>query len=111
MSKEKPQSNMQRAEALLKKQLAGMGEESKDKDFKIEQKEIDKFTKTLNRIASSKDGRYFLRTLLRDYIGFGKPKRSLDGRVLLQQCGKDAVYTEAIRPYLTKENRKAIENE
>ena len=81
-----------------------------EKDVKLEEKEIKKFKETINRIVSTEDGKYFFRTWLKFFIRYGQPKKSLDGRVLLQQMGKDLAYSEAIRPFLTPKNRKEIEH-
>lgn len=82
--------------------------ESKQKKKELAQEKSKELKGIINKLASNDFGKEFIKLLL-NYIEWGKPKTSLDGRQLLVQNGKEMVYLDLIRPYLTETNRKEVE--
>lgn len=72
---------------------------------KIGAEKLDDYAKALNAVAGSKNGKFFLKSLIGS-LGVFEPintKGSVDDIV------KRNVYLEKIRPYLSEENRKELE--
>jgi hypothetical protein len=70
----------------------------------------EEYVKALNGMAGSDFGKYFLKVLVQyvDLFGF---KEGMEARDMYMSKGKKQVYLEMIRPFLTKELRKEIEND
>lgn len=81
---------------------------NKNDSKEMTEKELNTMKSVINGVAQTEYGKYLLKAILK-YIEWGKSKKSLDGRVLLIQNGKESVYLDLIRPFLSEENRKDIE--
>jgi hypothetical protein len=98
-----PLMNQVRAGQDMLKRLNAKDEQA---EFRLEQE--GEWKASLARIASSKDGAMFLRTMLR-HNGLFSPKKGQGAERLLKTEGAQAFYLEFIRPFLDKELRKDIE--
>jgi len=77
---------------------------AKNEELKVE------YQKALQGLAKDVNGEHFLKTLV-SYTGLFDVKESPNHAEMLIKRGKKQVYLELIRPFLTKEQRKEIENE
>lgn len=83
---------------------------NKKEFFDQNEKLKEDYSKALKGMAGSEFGNYFLKTLV-NYIGLFEFKESQNHADMLMMRGKKQVYLELIRPYLTKTQRKEIEND
>jgi hypothetical protein len=75
-------------------------------DFKIEQ--ASEWKKCVNSLASTKEGKMFLRTMV-TFCQLHTPKRGQGAERLLKVEGAQSFYLEVVRPYLERELRADIE--
>lgn len=76
----------------------------------ILEEEIAEFKIVLNRLASSPDGQYFFRKLIR-FAGIYSFDKDINPAKMMEDRGKRKSYLELVRPYLTFETRIALESE
>lgn len=76
----------------------------------ILEEEIAEFKVVINRLASSPDGQYFLRKLIR-FAGIFHEDNEINPAKMVEQKGKRKAYLDLVRPYLTFETRQALESE
>lgn len=76
----------------------------------IYEEEIAEYKVVLNRLASSPDGLYFLRKLIR-FAGIFSLDEKLDPAKMVEDRGKRAAYLQLVRPFLNVETRIALESE
>ena len=69
----------------------------------------EEYADALNRIASSEDGKFFLKSLM-IALGINKPLNYRDNLSLIKQTEQRNVYLEKIRPYLKHDVRKDLES-
>jgi|GEM_PF-6679308 len=61
-------------------------------------------------VASTENGEEFFKRLV-NYVGLFKTVKSFGEKELIVSRSQEMVYLNLIRPYLTKEQRKVIEND
>lgn len=71
--------------------------------------EVVEYKRALNRLFSSRDGRFFLKKLIR-YCGIYSFDKTLNPAKLIENDGKRKVYLEMIRPYLEPDVIAKLEN-
>lgn len=80
------------------------------KRFAILEEEIQEFSLCLNRVASSPDGQFFLRKMIR-YCGIHHDDDKIDPAKLIEDKGRRSVYLKLVRPYLDKSVLSELEKE
>lgn len=79
---------------------------AKEKDEVIVER-IEEWYDAVNRIASTKDGQYFIKTMIK-FSGIYKPKKGVGAERLLRTEGEQAFYLEFVHPYLNPTNKKEL---
>lgn len=73
-------------------------------------KENEEMMLIIQGIASTENGEEFFRRLVR-YLGIFNPQKSFSEKEMIVSRSQEMVYLNLIRPFLTLEQRKVIENE
>lgn len=79
-----------------------------DKRDAIIAEEVEEYTKALNGMANSPNGKLFMRKLVR-YCGVFAFDQKIDPAKLVADEARRKVYLELVRPYLTNETRMELE--
>lgn len=98
--------NKLEATSIIEKIINERQEQERLKEVLGERRE--EYKQALNGMASTPNGQYFLKVLL-NYCGVFSYQNKLDPAKLVEDNGLRKVYLEAIRPFLTPENKEAIE--
>ena len=94
------------AGSIIEKIAAAREEQERFKEIIGEKRE--EYKQALNGMAATPNGQYVLKILI-NYCGIFGFQNKLDPAKLVEENGMRRVYLEAIRPFLTPENKEQIE--